>query len=161
MEIIEWYGKKIEELPDDPMTKSPWGYGMFTNGESITRAQRTIYRERVDLQGQFPDPFDCSHPKSYYQWWRDNARKEYPNIFDEFLQKKELDFINSAQTPGFEGAGSNIDWKAVGRNISQGLINRAFRKKMAGRCWEIIRSEGFSGIVSRIRSRSLSPRKVK
>jgi len=49
MEIIEWYEKEIETLPDDPMAKIPWAYGMFSNSESITRAQRTIFFRKALL----------------------------------------------------------------------------------------------------------------
>ena len=161
LKIIEWYEKEIAILPDDPMAGSPWAFGVFSNGEPISRAQRTVYRERVDLQAQFPDPFDCSLPDSYYLWWHHNAFNEYPNLFDETLQKAELEKMNGAQTPGFLGAGSEINWKAAGSHISKSLLNKASREKVAGRFWEVIRAEGISGIVSRIRSRSLTTRKMK
>lgn len=79
-EIVEWYEKETESFSNDPVVKSPWAFGQFSNGELIFLAQRNKYREREDLQARFPDPFDCSQPDNYYRWWMKNTRIDWREI---------------------------------------------------------------------------------
>jgi len=53
----------------------PWAFGRFSNGEPISRDHRLLYRNRVDLQRAYPDPFDAAAgASSYFQWFRDNVQ---------------------------------------------------------------------------------------
>jgi hypothetical protein len=86
IEIVEWYEKETEAGSSDTMAKSVWAYGKFTNGEPIIKAQRDKYRDRADLQAQFPDPFDCSQADCYYRWWKKNSRVGWQAIGLQLLQ---------------------------------------------------------------------------
>jgi hypothetical protein len=45
--------------------------GSFSNGELISDAHRILYRDRIDLQKAFPNPFDASRfGNSYYHWYQ-------------------------------------------------------------------------------------------
>ena len=79
-ELIKWYEQRTRDLGNDPLAKIAWAYSTFTNGEKISRCQRVVYRERVDLQATFPDPFDSS---GYESWWNTQGKTEYPDLFDE------------------------------------------------------------------------------
>lgn len=105
-DLIKWYTRQIDTLGRDPVALVPWAYQTFSNGEQITRAQRVVYRERVDLQTAFPDPFEA---EGYLQWWRSHAAKEYPGLFDTAKAAAEFKRIASSLTPGFCGGVRSAD----------------------------------------------------
>lgn len=57
----------------------PWAFSCFENGQRISPEHRRIYRERIDLQGAFPNPFAVhSNGDSYFDWFREQAPREFP-----------------------------------------------------------------------------------
>ena len=129
--LINWYREQIELLGRDPIAQIPWAFGAFSNGEKISAAQRLIYRENPDLQVEFPDPFDA---RGYLKWWKTEAPSKYPKLFGK-SPAKELRKMASKVTPGFRGA------------ASAGADRRASPKRPIRRGWEILRTEGVSGLV--------------
>lgn len=68
--LRKWYVQETVKSGDAHFAQFPWALGSFNNGEPIADAQRVLYRDRIDLQRAFPDPFDVSNPgASYYHWY--------------------------------------------------------------------------------------------
>lgn len=68
--LRDWYINQCKMLDDPSLSNRKWPFNYYSNGEKILNEQRTIYRNRSDLQSKFPDPFDASHP--LYTWVQDN-----------------------------------------------------------------------------------------
>lgn len=69
-ELREWYIAECERLDQSRLSKLRWAYGFFDNGERILNIHRRRYRERIDLQAAFPNPYstrDVNH--SYLHWF--------------------------------------------------------------------------------------------
>ena len=76
-EFRRWYIDESDRLGQAEFAPIPWAYGVYDNGDPITRQQRIHYREREDLRSAFPNPFDTSDPAlSYWHWYRVNADAE-------------------------------------------------------------------------------------
>jgi len=74
-QLRDWYIAQCRIHGQDALGRLPWAFGRFSNGEPITRDHRLLYRNRVDLQRAYPDPFDAAAgASSYFQWFRDNVQ---------------------------------------------------------------------------------------
>lgn len=71
--LIVWYEQQIKRDADDPLAKLPWAYGCFDDGEKIPKTVRNLYRERLDLQLAFPDPFSTLLENNFKNWLRTTA----------------------------------------------------------------------------------------
>lgn len=152
--LIEWYDKQTRDLGNDPLARIPWAYNAFTNGEKITRSQRLVYRERVDLQAAFPDPFESS---GYQSWWNTQGESEYPALFDKATEKAGLLEISSNLTPGFRGGKQDVDWSTTLSLFRAALHDAKTRKNLVKRGWKVLRREGFAGVRQRL-SKQQMPR---
>ncbi|RNE92206.1 glycosyl transferase [Marichromatium sp. AB31] len=80
--LRDWYIEECRKNGQDALGKLPCKFACYSNGETITKLQRIVYRNRQDLQDAFPDPFDTSDlHQSYYDWFRVNGPA--PTDFDE------------------------------------------------------------------------------
>lgn len=71
-DLRRWYLTECQSMGQNELGDRRCRYDTFDNGERITRAQRLLYRSRLDLRRAFPDPF-CTEGHSYYHWYRMNA----------------------------------------------------------------------------------------
>lgn len=71
-EIWSWYRRQIDKYSDEAIPAGWWKYGMFSNGAPVPKAVRVLYRQRLDLQEAFSDPFDVEGA-SLYQWLSKNG----------------------------------------------------------------------------------------
>lgn len=145
--LINWYSDQITQLSNDPLTKQPWAFGNFSDGTIISKAQRVVYRERIDLQRVFPNPFDAS---GYLNWWNTQGVAEYPELFDPNTQDVALAKISSALTPGFSAYSGSVEWTKVCGLIKKAITYPDIGIKLARRSWEILRNEGVSGLRRRL-----------
>jgi hypothetical protein len=134
-DLITWYVRRTEELGRDPIAGIRWAYDTYSNGEKITPAQRIVYRERIDLQAAFPDPFDAN---GFRAWWHTHGMNEYPKLFESQVSKETLS-SSFAFTPGFRG-GMMMD--AECQETVQGAPMRRSPKQTILRGWEILRTGG-------------------
>jgi FkbM family methyltransferase len=67
--LRRWYVAETQRMEHRALSAQPWAYGFFRNGDPITAEQRKLYRQRIDLQQAFPDPFDTSTPGAGYLAW--------------------------------------------------------------------------------------------
>lgn len=75
--LRDWYIKRCEEFGQDQLSDIPCVYARFANGEPITSDHRLLYRNRLDLQEAFPNPFLTDNVnRSYFHWYAANAATE-------------------------------------------------------------------------------------
>ena len=72
-ELRDWYLAECDRMQQAAFSKIPWAYGCFDNSQAILPVHRKRYRERLDLQAAFPDPFSTADVnRSYYHWFHAN-----------------------------------------------------------------------------------------
>lgn len=68
-ELRQWYINACEEKGQSALGSLPSRYANFNNGEPITEGYRLLYRQRIDLQLAFPNPFQISGADCYKAWY--------------------------------------------------------------------------------------------
>ena len=150
-QLIDWYHAQTSKLSDDPLARVPWAYANYSDGSVVTAAQRIIYRDRIDLQGSFHDPFDAS---GYLQWWQQQARREYPALFDTHVSESGLQNLTKTLSPGFNPGSSrcSIQLAAITASGTDPVAGRAQPPApLLLRAWRVFRREGFKGVARRLR----------
>ena len=144
--LINWYSKQTASLSKDPLTQIPWAYGFFSDGSPITKAHRIIYRERIDLQNSFPDPFDAT---GFLKWWEDSGKKKFPSILNKNNRNFDITKHYHALTPGFRSREDEIDWGKVRGFLRQAIFQPKSRLEIGKHGWEVFKNEGVKGITRR------------
>ena len=146
--LIDWYAATIAELGRDPLAAVPWAFGTFADGNPVPAAARLVYRERLDLQRAFPDPFAAG---GFPEWWENQGRIEYPALFDEQASAAALSQITGGLSPGFRGGvGSASVAQGLRQALARAATDASFRSRLTGRAWEILTTEGLSGVIKRL-----------
>jgi hypothetical protein len=70
-ELLRWYRERLETNMSSEIPSGWWAYDKYANNEPITQEQRVFYRQRLDLQRHFPEPFG-SGSETFQSWWSDN-----------------------------------------------------------------------------------------
>lgn len=149
--LLTWYTERTARLSDDPLSAVPWHFGHFADGSPISATCRLVYRQRLDLQRAFPDPF-ATIAGGYMAWWSVRGPVEYKGLFDPNKKPAEIDQIRSNLIPGFQ-AGKNVEQVSVSLlagQIGKALTNATHRNLVARRAWEILKTEGLPGIKRRL-----------
>ncbi|TCZ80809.1 hypothetical protein E0485_00500 [Paenibacillus albiflavus] len=60
-ELTTEYVKQLNDMGRHRFSSIPWGYQFFTNGTSILRASRLIYRNNLKLEKEHPNPFHLNN----------------------------------------------------------------------------------------------------
>jgi hypothetical protein len=75
-ELREWYIQELERAGQSEYGKVPCGYEFFSNGKPILRQYRRVYRERAQLQKDFPRPATVEERRrSYYHWCAESFKR--------------------------------------------------------------------------------------
>ncbi|WP_218058318.1 glycosyl transferase [Burkholderia singularis] len=148
--LIDWYERETAQLALDPLAQYKWAFAAYSNGEKIDPLHRLIYRERVDLQRAFTDPFDASNG-GYFGWVTKQGILEYPNLAVRDQADPGLDMLKRQLTPGFRPSHEdNLDWNRI-RNLAADVMTRPSQAtRYAKRAWEILRQEGIKGVTRRL-----------
>ena len=147
--LIDWYQRETERLAADPLTQIKWAFGTYSNGESIQSLHRLIYRERVDLQRAFADPFDASGG-GFHAWINGQAKREYPGL-DGGPMGEALLQLRRQLTTGFSPRHpERLQLRRVSRMAATAMANPQHAGRYAQRAWEILKQEGLSGIRRRL-----------
>jgi hypothetical protein len=150
IDLVNWYSRTIDDLSKDKLSLLPWHFGLFSDGSKIPSVARFIYRQRLDLQKEFPNPFEAAE-SGYKGWWENQGKIELPKLFDPLEAPDEIARLQATLTPGFRAGenGEEIN-SGVSAYLKQALFDSTQRRTLAKRTWEIIRTEGFSGIKRRL-----------
>ena len=66
-ELWSWYKRMVDRHAEADIPEGWWHYGTFDNEVAIPKHVRQIYRERRDVQEEFPNPYETKD-HSYYSW---------------------------------------------------------------------------------------------
>ena len=106
-DLRRWYIAECQRMGQQDLGSRRCHYDTFDNGERIIRAQRVLYRSRLDLRQAFPNPFHTDGD-SYYRWYRVNISGTKTG--DEILEteamlrvqlidaRRELDMIRRSRS---------------------------------------------------------------
>ncbi|MFZ4831931.1 glycosyltransferase [Rouxiella sp. Mn2063] len=144
--LIDWYTAQTKDLGQDPLAKVVWAYGQHSDGSSISKVQRIVYRERVDLQKAFPNPFE---ENTFNQWWLQQGPKEYAELFDEKTKDEALRKFSVVLTPGFRAGTTEFDTDRFVGLIKRSLTNPQVALTVGKKGWEVLKNEGVQGIKRR------------
>lgn len=149
--LVDWYTQTTASLSKDPLSQVLWHYGIYSDGSKISPAERMIYRERIDLQAQFKNPYDAEQP-SYKTWWKTKAGLEYPNLLSPTENKDEMARLRRVLSPGFQAGVSQTKMSLglLSAHLRQALFDADHRRRLGKRAWEILANEGVPGIVKRL-----------
>jgi len=146
--LVNWYDKLTKDIGKDPLARAPWAFAVFSNGERISPAQRLVYRERMDLQAAFPDPFDAF---GFLKWWNGQGKVEYPALFNPETEKAEFERISSPLTPGYRAGVQEIRWGSIINLIGSAIDNPQTARNIVRRGWNVLKREGWPGISRRLK----------
>jgi hypothetical protein len=150
-DLVDWYLKTTSGLSKDPLSKVPWKYGVYSDGSKIEPAARLVYRERTDLQQSFAMPFECSNG-GFKAWWEKQGKIEYPKLFDANQREGEMAKIRQALSPGFQGSTprTTMSFGLITQHLKDAVLDPRMGKRLVKRTWEVLRTQGVSGIKNRI-----------
>lgn len=149
--LVDWYLRTTKNLGKDPLSQVKWAFGNYSDGTKVPAAARFIYRERLDLQKKYPDPFSTDNG-GFKKWWETQGVVEYPKLFDQTSINTELVRLKGALTPGYLAGKSQsaVNGTLLRSHFKKVLVDKAHRNRVIGRSWEILRSEGVGGIKKRL-----------
>ncbi|MFM8415218.1 MAG: glycosyl transferase [Planctomycetota bacterium] len=145
--LITWYAAAIADFGRDPLSQAPWAFGSFSDGTPVPAAARIVYRERVDLQAAFPDPFQAG---GFKRWWESQGRIEYPILFDEATVADGLQSLFARLSPGFRGGAAGSPRAGLRGVLTRAVAEPGYRSRIARRAWEVLRTEGVAGVLRRL-----------
>lgn len=67
-ELWGWYENQLQLDGHADLSNQPCTYDYFDNNIKITKQMRLMYRNNLDLQRQYSDPFSTSATNNFYQW---------------------------------------------------------------------------------------------
>lgn len=151
-DLIKWYLDTTMHLSKDPLSSVPWNFGCYSDGTKINKVDRFIYRERLDLQQAFPDPYDCTVSSGYKGWLTGQGKLEYPKLFIDSEVKAEMIRISSALTPGYQAgiSNGNMDFDLFKSHLVGVIKDPSAGFKLARKVLSIIKTEGFNGVKRRL-----------
>ena len=145
--LIDWYGKELGKLAEGPSAQPPWGFGFYSDGTPIGLAQRILYRERVDLQRAYPDPFDAT---GYLKWCQTEGIREWPALLDGDDTEAVLGALAGQLTPGYRAGAFEVDYRNLLQRIWQIGSDPKSGVQAVKRGWRILMNEGVKGIHRRM-----------
>lgn len=135
-ELIAWYEREIEVADGDPVSRTPWAYGRYSDGTPIEDWHRWLYRDSRDLRDAFPDPYDASRGAQRFRDWC--ATEGRVRRASEYGARVGL------RAPLRAAVAFRLMWLALAPRTGKPL-----RAKALG----IVRNEGVRGIVRRLQLR--------
>lgn len=148
--LIDWYDQKTSRLSEDALSSQPWTYGAFDDGIPIPSGARLVYRERIDLQAAFPEPF-LSGGQSFQSWYFSQGRLEYPDLFDASTERAGMEKLAQNLSPGYQAGMTNpMSSARIAAKLAQIAHNPKRLVPVVRKSFEILRCEGFRGLVRRL-----------
>lgn len=148
--LVNWYAGEEQKLKGDPLSSVPWRFGVYSDGARISKVERFVYRERVDLQRAFPNPFSVEEAGGFRGWMQSQGCLEYPDLFDEHLVKAELLRMSFSITPGYQ-VETTDSTRRLGDFAQQALKDPRFGLALLKQVWRLFRQDGVKGVMARLR----------
>ncbi len=67
-ELWRWYRAQVAAATSSDIPDRYWAFSKFADGTAIQRSHRLLYRDRVDLQKAFPNPFGVGPSGAFSAW---------------------------------------------------------------------------------------------
>lgn len=131
-ELWDIYGKDLLAEGQGEARYRGWYYGQFENGDPIPLEARRLYQARQDVQKVFPDPYSVVEP-CFLTWWK------------------------AEHTQGRIAVSTNcggIKQRTVAGQVLRGIFSPSYGLRTVKSAIEVIKHEGFSGLIQRIRNYS-------
>lgn len=77
--LRDWYIDECERNGQSTLGSISSKYDHFNNGEVIGRGYRLLYRQRIDLQRAFPNPFQVAGSDCYKAWYEAHPQEHPPS----------------------------------------------------------------------------------
>lgn len=153
LSLIGWYEDNTKDLGKDPLSQVPWHFGTYSDGKPVEKADRLIYRNRVDLQRAFSDPFHGGEKDSYDTWLQHQGRREYPGLFDSKRFEAAYADMTRQLTPGFSAhlEGVQTARNSISSLMKQSLRNPEFGMNLIKRGITVLRREGYRGVIRKLK----------
>lgn len=151
-DLVDWYDRSTRDLAKDPLSQVPWAYGCYDNGQPIAKVDRFIYRERVDLQNAFGNPFSTTASNNFYSWVVGQGPKEYPALFNPKTANQAMVELSRNLTPGFQRGlePAHSQGSSISALLAQAARNPSFGVGLAKRAISILRREGYHSLKRRL-----------
>jgi hypothetical protein len=128
LDLVQWYQNATKALAKDPLARLEWAFTRFSNGQAIDNRLRILYRERLDLQAQFPNPYPA---EGLWEWWQKNQRK----IESQSAEHTPL-------TPGFNNGYRGVNWQQIPLGEASVVLSQStpdFGEKVVRMLWKLYR----------------------
>ena len=136
-ELIAWYERETEVAAGDPVSRTPWAFGSYSDATPIENWQRALYRDREDLRETFPDPYDAAPAqRSFRAWCATEGR----------LLRARYDRRVVAKTAARRLTVDGVTSLRLLRLAASPRAGHALRE----RGYSILRTEGLAGIARRL-----------
>lgn len=148
--LVAWYDENTRALAKDPLSQVPWAFGTYSNGAAVSKVHRFLYRQRLDLQRAFCDPFDASDKHSLYSWMMRQGPLEYPALFDPHTQATTMATMAANVGQVFDPDGAQHKGVAIGELLAGALKRPSDGLRLVRRGYEVLCAEGVQGIKRRL-----------
>ncbi|MBX3654356.1 MAG: glycosyl transferase [Ramlibacter sp.] len=148
--LVDWYERSTAELASDPLSRISWKFACYSDGTSIDKVHRFLYRQRTDLQKAFPDPFDTKASRNLKAWMTTQGPQEYPALFAG--QTRDAAMLDLSRHVGLvfdptENARKVLSlWSMLGTS----LLHPRAGSKLIRRGYQILKTEGWKGLSRRL-----------
>jgi len=141
-ELIAWYERETAIAQGDPVSRTPWAFGRFSDGTPIQPHHRWLYRENQDLKRAFPDPYDARAGDriTFIDWCNTEGRVRFPQFFG-----KDGGSARYAPAPGHPPIRPAMAFKLAALMFAP-RAGRSLRMRFV----RLLRREGLGGITRRI-----------
>ena len=89
-ELSLWYSEQLADVRTQAIYSAPWPFGLYKNGEEISEADRRRYRNSLELQEKYPDPFSTNSLDSYWLHCRKAERVEEEKAIKKLYPQSEV-----------------------------------------------------------------------
>ncbi len=92
-ELRNWYIQECEKNGQAKIGNTPCNYSFFENKIEINNRQRLLYRQRIDLQNAFPNPFfvtdNINTSKAYFHWYNAHGEQEFVEKLSNYSEPSQ------------------------------------------------------------------------
>lgn len=141
-ELIGWYERETTSSSEDRRASQwPWAFASFSDGSRVEPWHRRIYRDNIDLQYAFPDPYrSTSNGLTFHLWCESEGRIRFA-----IDRPAGQDVSRSA---GGERGPMSLP---VALRLFGLLLAPRSGKELRARLVRLLRREGLTGVVRRLR----------